>query len=179
MPTSSDSPPPPELSEEELDAIDDAWEKAQREGNPNVVINDTYTVRVVAGPSTKGMTLEIAGETFTLPDDAELGGFNVTSDPSYNIVRGDNLAQVFTSTGEFQIVEGERSDFQVLFDTFGEEKYRGTVNEMESGDCPPSGPGDSGGDSLLCSDESDSPSGPIDGGPGGDSGPTGNTGVAD
>ena len=97
--------------------------KAQQEETPKVVINDRFTVRVLAGPATRGMTLNVAGESLTLPEDAELGGLLVTSDPSYNIVRGDSLAQVSTSTGEFQIIYGAKSNFLFLFDVFGEGKF--------------------------------------------------------
>ncbi len=164
LPAGSNPEPPPELSRAEKEAIDDAWEKAQREGNPNVAINERFTVRVVSGPATRGMTLEIAGKTLTLPDDAELGGLSVASGLTYNIMRGDGLARVSASTGEFRISDGDRSVFQILFDTFGEENYKGTVNEIESGDC--SADGDSGrGDCVSGPDAPDSPKGPPVGAP--------------
>ena len=178
LPKDAKPPLPPELTQAEQNAIDGAWEKAQREGTPNVVINDNFTVRVVSGPATRGMTVQIAGETFTLPDDTELGGLIVTSDPKYNIIRGGSVAQVSTSTGEFQILEGSRSDFHILFDVFGDEKFRGITNELEGGNCP-GGTDSGGGDDIPCPDDSaPRKSPPPPGGIlGGDPGPTGNTGT--
>ena len=51
LPPLGDAPaPPPELTQEEKDAIDGAWDTAQRERTPRVEINDRFTVRVVSGP---------------------------------------------------------------------------------------------------------------------------------
>ena len=123
-PLGDDPAPPPELTQEERDAIDGAWDKAQRERTPRVEINDRFTVRVVSGPATRGMTFDIAGKTLTLPKDAELGGLLVSSDPSYIIKRKGRSASLSNVTGEFRIRAADRPVFKFLFDTFGEDKFR-------------------------------------------------------
>ncbi len=112
------------MTQAEKDSIDGAWEKAQREGTPRIEINDRFTVRVVSGPATRGMTLEVAGKTLILPQDAELGGLLVSSNPSYIIKRKGKQAILSESTGEFRINADDRSTFQFLFDVYGSEKFR-------------------------------------------------------
>jgi hypothetical protein len=90
----------------------------------------------VAGPATRGKTLQVAGKTLKLPDDAQLGGIVVEGLPAVDvplkrpvlggtivlIERGD--AQIFLSltTGEFEVAKGTPEQYDFLIQALGRSK---------------------------------------------------------
>lgn len=110
------------------------------DGPTEVDLGEGFKGRAVAGPRTRGSTIEVAGKKLKLPPDAELNGIILEvlpagtgptiETPAFAIVRGKSNAVVSIKTGQYA-VERCLADFQFLVDELGPAKLVG-----EAKPCP-------------------------------------------
>jgi hypothetical protein len=114
-------PPPYPASALDFQKAQEAAERIRTGDVERVDIGNGFTVVGLAGPATRGKTIEVGGRQLKLPDDAFIE-HNYAE--SYLIARGEGRAFVLKRTDEYKIAIGPRSLFQFLSDTLGPEKER-------------------------------------------------------
>ena len=123
-PVRTPTPTPPPLSWEQLQKMEEGLHKAY---TPPAKLFDSEVNYSIQGPTTKGMTITIAGKKVKLPDDAYIEyyvtegipspGARMPDLPLYVIARGKSMISVSRGSGKIDreiVALGEEGTFNFL-----------------------------------------------------------------